>query len=101
MRLQALYQLGEGIILMGKSSQSGPAHLLKKRFEGWIAGKIGAEDDRIDEVTHHSRKARQASARGGRPHENILLTGMPGKQHLKCGQHERVEGSTVKPCERR
>jgi hypothetical protein len=86
LRLQALDQQRQGIILMGEGLQHRLAHLLQQRGESWVAGKLCPQDNRIDEVADQRRKPGPITSSGCRADEHVHLAGVARQQHLECRQ---------------
>ena len=99
LRLQALRQEGEGVVLPGECVEAGAAHPRQQLRARRLAGEVGAQGDRVDEVADHPGPALGAAAGGGGADQEVLLPAVAREEGLEAGEedHERCAPRLLGP----
>ena len=90
-RPKSLDQAQGGVILMFERRQHRLTHLTQKCPEGWVAGKVRPQDNRIGEEAHHPFELGPAPSGHGRSHEDVFLAAVVVKHQLERRQQDHVQ----------
>src|SRR5262245_27833896 len=99
--MQSLDEQRKRQVLMHNRGQHRLTNLLQDLLEGEISAEVPSHDYRVDEITHDAGKFSPAPARGRRTYQDVFLTRVAVKQHLKSRQHHHVNRHALRPGQRR
>src|SRR5215469_7064959 len=89
--LQPFYKEREWIVLVLKRCNDGLSDPDQQLFKSWVAGEIGAQDNRISQVANDTLQFGAAATYHGRTNEDIVLVRVVKQQHLERRQQQHVQ----------
>ncbi len=92
LRLERIYQHLKGHVLVSIRAQRRLARALEQFAEGWLAGKIAAQHERVDEEADEGFNFGPGAVGNGCADANIFLPGVAMQERLKHGQRGHKQG---------
>ncbi len=95
LRLQALDEQGEGIVLVGERGEHRRTHCLEQFVHPQLRVEGSAQHHRVDEIADNALQRGPPPPPSRGPNHHLALLAELGEKHLERGQEQRVEGHAL------